>query len=395
MKRIGANYLITNAGEPLKNAYLELSDEGEIIDIVSAGGDLKEVSGLAFYNGVLVPGFVNTHAHLELSHLRGKIERHKGLPHFISDIRQQRVMQDDWSIAKAIEKADLEMQNEGIVLVGDISNNTDSIFCKKESKIDYTTFVEVFGTDKYKAHEVFEKATEILNQFKANGLKASITPHAPYSVSEKLFEKITEACYQDSSIVSIHNQETPSEDEMFVSKSGELIDFFKSIGINYDTFYPTGHSSLKSTMIHLPKCSKINFVHNTFTQQDDLDKAKSYFPLSYWTFCPNANLYIENALPNISMFAESNLKICLGTDSLASNDRLSILQEIKTIQMAFPQIPFTELIKWSSYNGADLLGRLNTFGSFEKGKIPGVNLIENFDFEHWKLKAESRIKVLA
>ncbi|MBN2668366.1 MAG: amidohydrolase family protein [Bacteroidales bacterium] len=392
MKRIGANYIITNQGEPLKNAYLELEDDGTIIQIVHTNGELKEVSGLSFYNGVLVPGFVNAHAHLELSHLKNLIETHKGLPHFIQKIRSLRSQNE--TDDKAMKQADKTMQVEGIVLVGDISNGPESIKTKSKSPIRYHTFVEVFGLDKYKAHDIFEKAENLVSSFQDAGLKAGIVPHAPYSVSEKLFELISGSSYEHNTTLSMHNQETASENQMFIDKTGELVDGLLSSGIKLDYFYPTGFNSLPSTLVQLPKCSKINLVHNTYTEQADIDKTKAYTQHAFWTLCPNANLYIENKLPNIDLLLQNDLKICIGTDSLASNERLSILNELKTIQNHYPEIPFATLIRWATLNGAEMLDESFKYGSFEKGKKPGINLIENFDFKNFKLNPESKVKVL-
>ena len=77
---------------------------------------------------------------------------------------------------------------------------------------------------------------------------------------------------------------------------------------------------------------------------------------------------------------------------MASNNKLSILEELKTIQKYYPTIPFEELIQWACYNGAKALDIDLEKGSFEKGKKPGVNLIENFDFENFKLTKNSCIK---
>ena len=394
MRKIGANYIITNVGEPLHNAYLEIDDQGTILQVVETNGDLHEIANLEFYNGILTPGFVNTHAHLELSFMKGSIEQKKGLPHFIASLKTIREKANKKDIETAIETANEEMYREGIVLVGDISNSTDSLNCKTKSSVEYKTFVEVFGIDKFQAYEVFDKAKVILKLFRAKNLEASITPHAPYSVSEKLFELITELSYQENATISIHNQETESENQMFIDKTGDLIDLFKSFGLNLNTFYPTGYNSLPSTLVQLPKCSKLNLVHNTFSSQEDIDKVLAYNSHSYWTLCPNANLYIENHLPNIDLLYKNKLRLCIGTDSLASNTQLSILEELKTIQTNFPEIPFTELIKWATYNGAKALDKLSKYGSFEKGKQAGVVLIENFDFDKFQLTEASKAKRL-
>ena len=392
MRRIGANYILTNQGEPLRNAYLELNNEGKILNIVETNGHLQEVSNLEFYNGVLVPGFVNAHAHLELSYMKGAIEPRKGLAHFIANLRSVRENATQSSVLEALKIADETMQQEGVVLVGDISNSTDSIPVKIKSKIEYKTFIELFGLDKFQAYDIFEKAETILKEFRSNNLEASITPHAPYSVSSKLFELITNKSYNENATISMHNQETESENQMFIDKTGALVDLFKSFGINLNGFYPTGYNSLPSTLVQLPKCSKLNLVHNTFSSQDDIDKVLAYNSHSYWTLCPNANLYIENRLPDIELLYKNNLRLCVGTDSLASNTQLSILEELKTIQNYYPDIPFTELIKWSTYNGAEALDKSDKYGSFEVGKQPGVVLIENFDFDNFKLKAKSSVQ---
>lgn len=394
MRRIAANYIITNTGAALRNAYLELDDSGLILDVVETNGDLKELSNMEFYNGVLVPGFVNAHAHLELSYMKGAIEPQKGLPSFIAAIREKRQDAKKEDIQNAIEQANIEMQREGVVLVADISNTEDSLSCKTQSSIEYKTFVEVFGMDKYKAYDLFDKAKRLQKEYRELGLEVSITAHAPYSVSEKLFELITELSYQENSTISIHNQETESENQMFINKTGDLIEQLKSMGVNLSTFYPTGYNSLPSTLVQLPKCSKLNLVHNTFSCQEDIDKVLAYNTHSYWTLCPNANLYIENRLPDIELLFQNKLRLCIGTDSLASNTQLSPIEELKTIQKYYPQIPFVELIKWSTYNGAEALDKLDKYGSFEISKKPGVVLIENFDFDKFRLKENSSVRVL-
>ncbi len=118
-------------------------------------------------------------------------------------------------------------------------------------------------------------------------------------------------------------------------------------------------------------------MHNTFTTEQDIRFAQAAHPggALYWTLCVNANQYIEHRMPPIDLLRQQGCLLTLGTDSLASNHRLSILDEMKTIAQYFPAIPVTELLQWATYNGACALGMDNLLGSFEKGKQPGVNCI--------------------
>ena len=139
---------------------------------------------------------------------------------------------------------------------------------------------------------------------------------------------------------------------------------------------------------------KLLLVHNTASEQQDIEFVENYFSQAYWCLCPNANLYIENQLPEINLFRSNACKITLGTDSLASNRQLSIFEEIKTIQKHFPEIPLTELIRWGTMNGAEFLGLDHKLGSFGKGKNPGVVLIENADTQTLKLKPGSTSRLI-
>ena len=128
-------------------------------------------------------------------------------------------------------------------------------------------------------------------------------------------------------------------------------------------------------MPHLPVNNKLQLVHNTFTNQDDIFFATNYNQNLFWCFCVNANLYIENKVPNVNLFTQNNCTITLGTDSYASNWSLSIFDEIKTLHKHFPQIEWNDLLTYATLNGAKFLGVENKFGSIEKGKTPGLNLI--------------------
>jgi cytosine/adenosine deaminase-related metal-dependent hydrolase len=117
-------------------------------------------------------------------------------------------------------------------------------------------------------------------------------------------------------------------------------------------------------------------VHNTLTTRQDIEAAQAWSDYVYWATCPNANLYIENRLPDYAAFLSSGARVTIGTDSLTSNWQLSILEEMKTIARYQSYVPFETLLRWATLNGAEALGFSDTLGSLEPGKTPGLLLIQ-------------------
>lgn len=194
--------------------------------------------------------------------------------------------------------------------------------------------------------------------------------------------------------MSIHHQETEAENQLFATGTGTMAERRKLFNQSIPEFKATGKRPMESIAEYFAPLQKILFVHNTFSDQEDIEFIENYFADAYWCFCPNANLFIENRLPDIPLFRKKNCKIALGTDSLASNRQLNLLEEIKIIQSHFPAIPLQEILQWSTLNGADFLGISSKAGSFEKGKNPGVVLIESIDLDSIKVLPESTSRLL-
>ena len=393
MRKISANYIFTGSSSLLKNGIITLDESGKILNIEDTCGDLKETAKLEFYNGIIVPGFVNTHCHLELSHLKGLIPKHTGLAKFILELSKHR-FDSSTRIQPAAQQAEEEMLKNGIVAVGDISNTSDSFEIKAKQKIYYHTFLEVLGLDPDKADDIIAKAIKLTTSLKKKTrLPFSIVPHAPYSVSPELYLKISKLA--NNKPLSIHNQESAGEQLLFKGKKGPLYEALTSLVPDYEKWCPSGTSSLKYTLDQLESARKNLLVHNTYTSEADLSYSEHTRQEKFWVLCPNANLYIENKLPDIHLFRNKKLKIALGTDSLASNNQLSILEEMKTISHIYPEIPFEELISWATMNGARALNISDRFGQLEPGKTPGINLLYDLNLYELKLTRESKVRRLA
>lgn len=384
---LSADYVFPVSSQPVKNGVVVLDARDEIIELLHEK-ELPANISVEKYEGILVPGFVNSHCHLELSHLRNKIPAKAGLIDFLKRV-SRRPPADQEEIRKAIEEADEEMYQAGIVAVGDISNTIHTKEKKLTSRIYYHTFSEIFNFDPEGAKEAFRRGMELCEAF--SPLSSSVTAHAPYSVSKDLFRYIKLFNAQGSNLISIHNQESEEENKFFRYKTGGFLDFYQFLNRNIDFFKAQARNSLRSILPLLPN-QRILLVHNTYTSFKDISFVDRYKRDVTWCLCPKANLYIEDRLPKIDFFMNSRLPVVLGTDSLASNDKLCILSEIKTLLKAHPAVPFEKCLQWATLNGARYLGIDKRYGSLESGKRPGVNLLTNTD--GLSITAETEVRKL-
>ena len=363
MRFLTADYLFPLFIAPIKQGVLQISDKGEVLAIFKNRSEVPQ-DKLEIFEGILCPGFVNAHCHLELSHLKGNAEKGKGFLQFSHTIRQR----DNYTHnakKQAIERAEQEMIANGIVAVGDICNTGDTLEQKQKENLMYYNFIETFGVHENKVDVVFNQAIELRNEFRAADQKASIVPHAPYSVPPVLMNKINNAFDEKDELLTIHLQETKEENQLFENKKGDFFDWLN--GMNATSSIWENRNKSTDILQELGN-KKMLLVHNTFMKKEELTE-------NYYCTCPKANLYIENALPDYPLFDTE--KLCVGTDSLASNDSLSILDELLIIQ-SNSNFDLNTLLKIACKNGAEALG-FEQLGTFEKGKIPGVNLINNIN----------------
>jgi cytosine/adenosine deaminase-related metal-dependent hydrolase len=382
-RKIAAERIFTGHGMAPDGTVLVLSEEGTVIDLVSASDAGEDVEK---YPGLLSPGFINAHCHLELSHLKGLVPPGTGLVDFLLQVVQKRgsVSVD---IQASIRQAEAEMEAAGIVAVGDICNTTDTFQVKQQSRLAWTNFVEVLSFRDETAAERIAHYQSVKEQFLqlpaesyrgASIPRSSLVPHAPYSISPRSFQLINEATA--GQVISMHNQETPAEDELYRSGQGDFMRLFGLFGTTASPNPVTGQSSLRSVMPYFTGQQTLLLIHNTCTAEEDLQFTREYSATygldPYFCLCPNANLYIENKLPPVETLMKADANIILGTDSLSSNYQLSISEEIITLRKHFPGIPLETMLVWATLNGARALKRDDLLGSFEKGKKPGVVLLD-------------------
>jgi len=367
MRKIAANIIFPVSSSPVKNAYLVVDNDGTIIDVVQYNQHEKEIAGLEYYSGILAPGFVNAHCHIELSHLKGKIEQGKGLGKFVKKVQQIR-HEEISEVEKQIENTLKFQWSRGINGMGDLVNSAIGLELKKRSQVLMHNFIELFNEGQKSVEEVINKGKSVEQEFINYRMQSSITAHSIYGTNTELLHEIVKQSL-DKSIASIHFLESQWETQV---KPEKLINYI----LNFTNF------------------EQILLVHNLYLKKEHLfliKQKKELFHKLHWVLCPQSNLFIQNKLPNLNLIQDCTENICLGTDSLASNTQLSILDEMKTLTANFADISFSTLLKWATLNGAKALKMDAKLGSFEKGKKPGVLLISDYDFKGEKLSKEAYV----
>lgn len=377
-RKLCADQLFTGL-EWLNNEHvLLLQNDGTVEGIVpvdEAGDDIEKIAG------IISPGFVNCHCHLELSHMKGLIAQGTGMLSFINSVMSQRTA-DTAVIEKAMEDAEQEMLSNGIVATGDICNTSASLAQKRKGNMYYHNFIELSGFVPSSSNQRFAQGLEVFTQFAQQyGMPIesnSLVPHAPYSVSSELLQMIVN--FPGNHLLSIHNQESQAEIDFFKHRKGDFLKLYDKLGIDISFWNHPGKSILQSILPAFYQNQTLLLVHNVHLSEEDIQfiyqSQRRSAQQIYLCLCPNANLYIGNGLPDLNQIIRSELPIVLGTDSLASNTQLSIWEEMKTLQTHFPQLTIEKMLPWATINGACALDMDSILGSFEKGKQPGVVVIE-------------------
>ena len=369
MKRFTAEYVYTLAGEPLRHAFVEVEEDGTVIRTGLCPEDEKVGPG------ILCPGFVNAHCHVELSYMKGMFRKGTGMAGFIDQINALRDTSSMEDKLTALKEAMDGMWNQGVQAMADISNCADSFAVKAAHPMYTRTFLEVFGAVPEECEDVMKGVRELQEKAHAFGLDAAPTPHSCYTMSPELVSASSAAGLEDG-FLSFHSEESDEEEQMMMSGSGPMWDNRVANGI--PTPPVTGTSSLEYFLMRLraaglrePVQGHVLLVHECCLTPEGAAAARKALAQPYLAVCPLSNRFIHNMLPPIPVMRASGIPICVGTDSLSSNDELNMAAELACLQEAF-DVPVQELLTWACLNGARFLGKEDVMGTLEASKKPGV-----------------------
>lgn len=358
---LSADWIYTPEGW-LSGHLLETDGAGRIVSLrLPQAGEQPE-----HFPGILMPGFVNAHCHLELSMLHGAIPPGCGMTAFASAVVRQRGQYTEAEQREALRAAMADAWQTGTSAIGDICNTTLSAADKRAfPALHFSNFIELLGLDESRAAAIWEAGQHTLAAF--GGMEAALTLHAPYSVSAALRARFAASAPQRA---SFHLLESADEVALFAHGGGALPRWFGEMGIAYSAFSqqdPAQHL-LEGFSASLP----LLLVHLTEASSAQLAWIAAQFPQSHFCLCPRSNLYIHNTLPDLQKLAPYADRICLGSDSLASNSDLNLLEEVYTLVLEAGAPPLHTLLRWASTQGAQALGLAARYGSFMPGQQPGI-----------------------
>ena len=337
--------------------------------------DIDRMEGVEFYGGLLLPSMVNAHCHLELSHLHGAIPRRVGFAGFARGMASVRGLFGDDERCNAASAAAARMWNEGVGAVGDISNGEISFAAKSDSPVRFRNWAEYFGLDSPSAEPVQRLAARY---------GATLTPHSTYAVQDEPFRRI---CAGGDGPLSIHFMESAGEALLYEGR-GELTSWYDVRGWRCD-FLGYG-SPARRLVASVPSDRQIVLVHNCFLTQEDYDIIANHFTAPvWWCLCPRSNDYISGAEPPVGLLRRNGANICIGTDSAASNEMLSMVGELQAL---CGRMPLVEALSAATRGGAEALGFGDELGRVEVGRRCGLVLLTGVDFDTMTLRADACAK---
>ena len=367
MRVYRAAWILPIAAPPIRDGWVAV-EQGVVADL----GTGTQPGAIDLGDAVVLPALVNAHTHLELSHLRGVVPPADRFLDWIRGVMAARGTQPDAhapAVLAAARVAISAARASGTGVMGDISNTLATVPLLEEAGMPARVFYELLGFNvDDPVDRVGRARTEADRaQRHATGIRISLAPHAPYSVSPALFRAIREdldAHAADRS--SVHLAESPDEVEFIEHGTGGWPELLRAVGAWADAWRPAGRSPVRylSDLGFLD--SRVLAVHGVQCSGDDLTVLKALGTTV--VSCPRSNRYVGVGDPPIESFYAVGVPVALGTDSLASVEDLNMFAELAAARRLAPRVPARDLLESATLRGARALGFGAQFGSIEAGK---------------------------
>jgi cytosine/adenosine deaminase-related metal-dependent hydrolase len=363
-----AKYVLAEPGIVLRNAAVHVSDPGRITRVEPWHGPPPNLEArvIDWGSAIILPGLVNAHTHLELTQVRKPAQKPACFTAWLMMLLREK---QGWTREDYLDStrrgAQLSLAS-GTTLLGDISASGVSWEALKAEKLRKVVFEEVAALQPDRAGEMESALERRLVQVAPDGLLTSgVSPHAPYSVSPELFRKVADLARRRGLRVATHVAETMPELEFLQNGRGEFRDFLVSLGALPGAWRP-------------PDCAPVLFlerlgildqpgimIHCNYLDSDSMARILG----SSWSVvcCPRSHSFFGHTLHPVRQLLDMGINVALGTDSLASNESLSILEEMRFLHQNRKDLKCDEIIRMATLNGAVALDFGGVLGRLRRG----------------------------
>ncbi len=378
-----ARFVVPVDSPVIENGALVVNDD-RIVEVVQA----RDVTGrdvVDFGDAVICPGFVNAHTHLELSDFKGKIAPRKSLTDWLDRLVQ--AMRSEARDRDAIRKATLEGIRDslraGVTTVGDITRHPEHTRpVLAQSLLRAVSFGEVISIGKTR-HRLEEQVCHALNENQASdSLRIGLSPHSPYTVEPNAMRDCAEQAAVHRLPLCIHLAESADEEVFTRKREGAIAEYLKRIGV-WDDEVPISEMKpvelVERSGLLTPRTVA---AHANYVSDADIAQlARSGTSVAY---CPRTHAAFDHEPHRFREMLRAGVNVCVGTDSLASNPSLSVLDELRYLRRQFVDIPSERLLEMGTIHGAKALAFDRIVGTLSPGKIADVVVIPLRESgDHW------------
>lgn len=369
MLRYRARFVLPIASPLLCDGWVGVAD-GRITEVGTGDGP-SGVTEHDLGSVALLPGLVNAHTHLELSHLRHAIPE---APDFVTwarhVIRARREQPDPQApaILEAIDRGIAACLAAGTAIVGDISNTLVPYGPLARSALAGVVFNEIL---RFNAPDPMAVVTHALGKVRAlppsRDVRASLAAHAPYSVAPGVLGALRTVMDEDPTLApcSIHLAESAAEVEFVARGTGPWRQVLEEVGSWDPTWTPAGVSPVEYVDRYGCLDRRMLVVHGVQMSASDLARVAGR--KATLVACPRSNLHTGAGRPPLEAFYASGVRVAVGTDSLASTPDLNVFAELATMRALAPAVPARALLDSATWQGARALGFGGAFGALVPG----------------------------
>jgi len=362
-----AKYLITNPEDCIENGAVAV--EGAKISRIGTFDEIKALANvdkiIDLGNAVILPGLINIHTHLDLTNLHNRIKPTTNFTHWVFQIVGARIRWKEEDYISSIEKGIELCVESGTTTVADIANTGYSFSVLKKSPLRKVVYKEIIDLNPDHAQDVLKKTqSELSTIISDNLLSIGLSPHAPYSVSRELYQAIAQFAAERETPVCTHIAETRDEIEFLTKGTGSFPAFLKQLRAMPDNWHAPGLTPIQYLNETGILRNRPLLIHCNYITDEEISIIKSSG--ASVAFCPRSHHFFGHLNHPVQKLLDAGINVGLGTDSLASNDTLNILDEMKFLSLRH-SISSKTLLTMATINGANALELESKVGQIKEG----------------------------